>query len=53
MSSYIYNVGAFIAQVHVQLDLSTVRTKFSRSTKHYREYNKIINKILGLFIEVS
>jgi len=48
-----HNVGSFISQVHVKLDLSTISTKFSRSTKRYREYNKIINKILGLFIDVS
>ena len=51
--SFMHNVGAFIAQVHVKLDLSMIRTKFSRSTKRYREYNKIINKLLGLFVEVS
>ena len=53
ISSYMHNAGAFKAQIHVQLDLWTIRPKFSRSTKRYREYNTIINKILGLFIEVS
>ena len=36
ISSYMHNVGAFMAQVHVKLDLSTIPTKFRRSTKRYR-----------------